>query len=241
MARVRVSSGPNAGDLVELAAGKVVFGRHQSCDIVIPHPTISRRHFSIECVQNKHLLVDEKSGNGTFVNGEAVSWVELKPGDRISAGPFAFVFESDSEVAQTPQISANAGVSVAGFAGDYPREYLLGIEHFNSGRYFEAHEIWEEIWLRSSDDAKVFFQMLIQAAVGLLHYERGNLRGASGMYRNVLDKLSKLPPVFMSLNVREFERQFVEVFAEAVESGWEGGPGGHPPSAIRLTSVDDSE
>src|SRR5204862_3147329 len=93
------------------------------------------------------------------------------------------------------------------FSGAYPREYLQGIEDFNAGRYFDAHEIWEEIWLRSSGDTKLFYQMLIQAAVGLHHYERGNARGARGMNTNVTDKLGRLPSAYMSLDLVEFARQ----------------------------------
>src|SRR5262249_23418987 len=77
----------------------------------------------------------------------------------------------------------------------YPREYLEGITHFNAGRYYEAHEVWEAIWLRASGEEKRFYQMLIQAAVGLHHYDRGNLRGARSLYERTCDKLQQLPRV----------------------------------------------
>ena len=32
-------------------------------------------------------------------------------------------------------------------AGYDPR-YLVGIVHFNRGDYFEAHEVWEDLWTR---------------------------------------------------------------------------------------------
>ena len=95
----------------------------------------------------------------------------------------------------------------------YPREYLEGIAHFNAGRYFDAHEIWEEIWLRSTGEAKLFYHMLIQAAVALHHHERRNARGARALCERVCDKLQKLPPVFMALNVSVFARQFKAFFA----------------------------
>jgi hypothetical protein len=125
----------------------------------------------------------------------------------------------------------------ADFKGDYPREYLMGIEHFNDGRYFEAHEIWEEIWLRSSDEAKTFYQMLIQAAVGLLHFERGNYAGACGMYGNVIEKLAALPGVFMSLDVVDFERRFRDFFEPLKEAGWQTLPDNRVVARIQLRSV----
>src|SRR5262249_21985102 len=98
MARVRIDSGPRTGESVLLDRPKVVFGRHKSCDFVLGHPTVSRRHFFIELQGAKFLLVDEGSGNGTFLNDEPVSWIELNNGDRIRAGPFVLVF--DSEIAE---------------------------------------------------------------------------------------------------------------------------------------------
>jgi predicted metal-dependent hydrolase len=100
----------------------------------------------------------------------------------------------------------------------YPRQYLEGIKHFNNRRYFDAHEVWEEIWLHASDQTKLLYQMLIQAAVGLHHYERGNTVGASSMYQNVVAKLQRLPAIYMSIDLVEFSREFKSFFAELIEA-----------------------
>ena len=54
-----------------------------------------------------------------------------------------------------------------------------GIELFNSGRFWEAHESWEHEWMpdRKGPDAG-FYKGLIQVAAGCLHYQRHNRRGA---------------------------------------------------------------
>lgn len=117
----------------------------------------------------------------------------------------------------------------------YPREYLEGISHFNAGRYYDAHEIWEEIWLQSADDAKLFYHMLIQSAVALYHYQRNNLLGARALYERVCEKLQKLPPVLMSLDVSELAHQLQVFFAESSEKESESVPtGNRPPPLIRL-------
>ena len=119
----------------------------------------------------------------------------------------------------------------------YPREYIEGIEHFNARRYFEAHEVWEEIWLRSSDDTKLFYQMLIQAAVGLHHYERGNTRGGRGMHNRVVEKLQLLPSFYMSLDLADFSEQFRNFFADLIENNIEAAPAADKPRpCIRLLS-----
>lgn len=244
MAFVVFDSGPRTGESISLEKAKTVFGRKRSCDCSIAHPTISREHFSIERTGGKFFLVDQDSGNGTFANGARISWVELKDGDRIHAGPFSFMFKSSGEIEnqlseRKASLSNNRESRHQWFdnrhGAIYPREYLEGIEHFNERRYYDAHEVWEEIWLRSSEETRLFYQMLIQAAVGLHHYERGNARGARGMHRNVSEKLERLPRFFMSVDLRDFAREFKSFFADLIEHGDESAPPDvRPRPTIRL-------
>ncbi|HMG34511.1 MAG TPA: DUF309 domain-containing protein [Blastocatellia bacterium] len=226
MARVRIDSGPQAGEFVSLDRPKVVFGRHKSCDCVLPHPIVSRHHFFIETQGTKFVLVDNASGNGTFVNNQQVSWIELTHGDQIRAGPFVLVFDCDDEVSsdELATLADAAPAFSSELRSQYPREYVTGVDHFNSGQYYEAHEVWEEIWLRSNGEAKVFYQMLIQTSVALLHYQRGNAKGARGLHDNAVEKLSQLPDNFMSIDLVDFEEQLRKFFADAVASGWDSCP-----------------
>jgi predicted metal-dependent hydrolase len=94
-----------------------------------------------------------------------------------------------------------------------PREYLEGIEHFNAGHYYEAHEAWEDIWLRSSRDEKLFYQVLIQVAASLYHHNRGNLRGCERLYRAAKEKLARLRSPINGLDLADFSRQLEEFFS----------------------------
>jgi uncharacterized protein len=211
---------------------RLTFGRHRKCDHVLSHPTVSRLHFFLEQTGGKVLIVDNSSGNGTFVNSDRISWAELKDGDRIQVGPFVLIAElsRDSEAAAAvgagssvppPQLAMDSNQTASRwheqFEGLFPREYLEGVVHFNAGRYFEAHEVWEEIWLRSSGEEKLFYQMLIQAAVGLHHFERNNWRGARGMYARVAEKLAALPQMYMSIDLVNFAQQFRALFKSLIE------------------------
>jgi len=230
MASLIIDSGPRTGERVTLEKERVTFGRSKTCDCVLTHPTVSREHFYVELNNGKLFLVDQGGENGTYVNGERVTWVELKEGDNIRAGPFTMIFEdaearTEADQAQTASLPESGGLAFdPGAMETHSHEYLQGIEDFNAGRYFDAHEIWEEVWLRSSGDTRLFYQMLIQAAVGLHHYERGNARGARGMHANVIDKLGRLPSVFMSLDLADFSRQFKAAFAELIDNNNEAAP-----------------
>jgi predicted metal-dependent hydrolase len=251
MASLILDSGPRTGERIALEKDRVTFGRSKSCDCVLTHPTVSREHFYIERNTGRFFLVDQGGENGTFANGEPVSWVELKDGDTIRAGPFTMIFTSDdvrTEALQPPaQGESQSASREAAFDSTvieaYPREYLQGIEDFNAGRYFDAHEVWEEIWLRSSGERKLFYQMLIQAAVGLHHYERGNARGARGMYANVIEKLDGLPSIFMALDLAGFSRQFKAALSELIDNNNEAAPADdkHRPRIELLSDSTDQE
>lgn len=63
-----------------------VAGRHADCDLVIQDSSVSRRHFELTRTPDGYRLNDLGSGNGTLVDGEAVSQVLLKHGMTIEAG-----------------------------------------------------------------------------------------------------------------------------------------------------------
>ena len=245
MASLTFLTESRAGERVLLEKDKTIFGRHQSCDCRLAGKTVSREHFAIERNNGKFFLIDLESVNGTLANGERVSWVELKDGDTIQAGQFVLRFEETAEaglpeksVGEDQASDQSKTVALPSFSAEhhrlYPRQYLEGIEHFNARRYFDAHEVWEEIWLHESDQTKLFYQMLIQSAVGLHHHERGNLRGARGMYENVVTKLQSLPAAYMSIDLIAFARQFKDFFAELVDESEAPGIADKPRPIIDL-------
>jgi predicted metal-dependent hydrolase len=103
-------------------------------------------------------------------------------------------------------------------ANDYDPRYLAGIVLFNRGDFFEAHEVWEELWMHCAGPDRSFYQGLIQAAVGLCHFCNGNVRGAVKLYRSSRDYMSKYGPTHLGLdNARlwhDMERCFAELLAE---------------------------
>ena len=47
------------------------------------------------------------------------------------------------------------------------RLFLKGIELFNSGRFYDSHEVWEDIWRSTTPEPRNLFQGLIQIAAAL--------------------------------------------------------------------------
>jgi predicted metal-dependent hydrolase len=77
-----------------------------------------------------------------------------------------------------------------------------GIDFFNAGHYFEAHEAWEDLWRLTRGPLRLFYQGLVQAAVGLHHLSRGNLNGATAQLRKSLSKLEEYPERFCQIDNR---------------------------------------
>lgn len=74
-----------------------------------------------------------------------------------------------------------------------------GIEEFNNEDYFECHETLEDIWIGAQGDDKIFFQGLIQIAVGLYHWTGYNHIGGESVLTAGIKKLEKFEPERMGV------------------------------------------
>lgn len=68
-----------------------------------------------------------------------------------------------------------------------------GLAHFNAQEFFEAHEVWEEVWLTEDEPEKTFLQGVIQIAAAFHHYRRGNSDGAETLLAAGIVKLLRFP------------------------------------------------
>lgn len=100
-----------------------------------------------------------------------------------------------------------------------------GEAHFNHQEYFEAHEVWEDAWrpLPKGDD-KLFLQGLIQVAVSLEHWRRGNPRGAAGQWQKGGDKLRALPTPYAGIDLALLLGEVGRFYTEGGTGPWPGLP-----------------
>jgi hypothetical protein len=96
---------------------------------------------------------------------------------------------------------------------DYDRRYLGGILFFNARDFFEAHEVWESLWLEVAGPGRTFYQGLIQAAVGLYHFGNGNLRGAAKLYRSARSYMEPYGGFYEGMDIAGFWQQMELCFA----------------------------
>ncbi len=79
--------------------------------------------------------------------------------------------------------------------------YREGIELFNRGQFWHAHEAWEARWLHSSGYTRQFIQGLIQVAAALVHWQRGNQRGLLRNWHKAQINLSAVPSPYAGIDL----------------------------------------
>lgn len=96
--RLTCSAGPRAGEEFELESAEAwVIGRSTDVSISIPDTSVSRRHSSIHLKDGRWMVEDLGSGNGTLVNGAAISAeTPLAHGDVLNLGDTELTFLAGS-------------------------------------------------------------------------------------------------------------------------------------------------
>lgn len=82
---------PRGGDVIdfEIVRGWTRIGRSVSADLRLDDPSVSRRHALVVSEPSRPLRVlDDRSLNGVYVNGETIEWGRLGDGDELTIGSF---------------------------------------------------------------------------------------------------------------------------------------------------------
>jgi pSer/pThr/pTyr-binding forkhead associated (FHA) protein len=90
---VRKKFDGSAADRWELTDKPLTFGRGEDADVLIKDERMSRQHLAVTPRDGKYYVRDLNSTNGTYVNNERITEMELKPNDRIRGGQTVLVFE----------------------------------------------------------------------------------------------------------------------------------------------------
>lgn len=91
--------------------------------------------------------------------------------------------------------------------------YAEGLRLFREERWFEAHEVLEVVWRETPrGPERELLQGLIQLAVSLEHWRRGNPRGARGQWTKAQGHLADLPPVYGGIALGELLAEFAALW-----------------------------
>jgi pSer/pThr/pTyr-binding forkhead associated (FHA) protein len=88
---VVLTPGKGEGKEIPIAVSPFIIGRDPQCHLRPASPVISKRHCALLIQDNKALVRDFDSTNGTVVNDKPVKGdAELHPDDRLQVGPLLF-------------------------------------------------------------------------------------------------------------------------------------------------------
>ena len=87
--------------------------------------------------------------------------------------------------------------------------FFEGLRAYEEKDFFEAHELWEELWSEYYLADRTLIQGLIQLAVSFVHLGNGNLKGAKSLLKKSTDKFSSYSGLHRGINIDKLKQQIV--------------------------------
>ena len=69
--------------------------------------------------------------------------------------------------------------------------FEIGMKLFNSCQWYQAHDVFEEIWHETGGAERQLIQGILQVAVAQVHLENSNTNGATILYGEALGRLKR--------------------------------------------------
>lgn len=114
--------------------------------------------------------------------------------------------------------------------GTLPEAEVLrrGGDLYDDGMYWEAHEVWEEVWRRRKGlPDRDFLKGMIQGAAGMWHLSQGNYKGALSVLGRAIDYLEPYLPSREGIDVDGYRTALREARGASARSLETGEP---PPT-----------
>jgi len=89
-----------------------------------------------------------------------------------------------------------------------------GKSKYLKGEYFDAHEIWEDLWSDYYLIDRKLIQGLIQLCVSLVHLDNGNLKGAKSLLKKSIEKFSQFEKTDRSINLQLLKEDLITLEKE---------------------------
>ncbi|MFP5518546.1 MAG: FHA domain-containing protein [Bdellovibrionia bacterium] len=80
---IRILTGPQAGQIFPLQVGKNTLGRSPQCQIRLSSVGVSKEHAELHVQNDRVVITDLKSSNGTFINGVRTQQSPIRMGDKV--------------------------------------------------------------------------------------------------------------------------------------------------------------
>ena len=167
-------------------------GRTEGNDLVLNHPSVSRKHARIEIRNDHWWMIDLKSTNGVKVNGNLITESQLNAGDKILVGSVQLDIKSMPSVEFTGEsMFDNPSGTVIRRISDFNSEFGLDLGEIAEGSISAVRPPSEPgVKPEPSVTREKIFQVLVQVARSLLQTEE-----LQDLLNTVMDMIFKYLPV----------------------------------------------
>ena len=81
---------------------------------------------------------------------------------------------------------------------------LIALNLFNSHKWYEAHDAFEEIWNSVDGDERQVIQGILQVSVSQFHLSKGNLNGATILLGEGLGRIKYRTKINLGIDLESF-------------------------------------
>jgi predicted metal-dependent hydrolase len=103
--------------------------------------------------------------------------------------------------------------------GSLHPEAVHGMQLFNSGQYFEAHEALEAAWREETGPVRDLYRGILQVGVVYLHIRRRNFPGAVKVYHRCRKWLDLWPDTCRGVDVAHLKKDLENVIQVVLDLG----------------------
>lgn len=104
-------------------------------------------------------------------------------------------------------------------AGTIHPATIKGMQLFNAGEFWLAHEALEEAWKEETGPVRELYRAILQTGVVYLHITRDNYNGAVKTYRKVQKWIQPWPEVCRGIQIGQLRSELDTVIAEVKRLG----------------------
>jgi adenylate cyclase len=168
-------------------------GRTEGNDLVLNHPSVSRKHARIESRDGDWWIVDLKSTNGVKVNGNLITEAQVHPGDKILIGSVQLDVKAMPSVDFSGEsMFDNPSGTVIRRISDFNSEFGLDLGEIQQAAGGGAARPLSEPGFKAEPSVtrEKIFQVLVQVARALLQSDDLN-----SLLNTVMDMIFKYLPV----------------------------------------------
>ena len=102
---------------------------------------------------------------------------------------------------------------------ELPEAAVRGLEYFNAGDYFEAHEFLEAAWRAEAGPLRNLYRGVLQVAVAYYHVQHHNYAGALKLIARLRKWLEPFPVRCQGINLARLHEDINRVEVELLRLG----------------------